>query len=146
MSMKANVMIGDWMRHANGECYQVRRIDGFSDGTINFACGSPHLWDYNNKFEPIPLTKEILEENGFEKVIRKTVAGDYTVWEWRWSDDGSMDEDFQNYVGIWYDLSHNINLEIRLAMSDGGSLCIDYVHELQQALRLYGIDKEIIIK
>ena len=74
-----------------------------------------------NEIVPIPLTTEILEQNGFERV-----NGDYQ-------------DVFYVYDGI------------ELLIDDGYTLfgqCkmqIMYVHELQHALRLCGINKEIII-
>ena len=124
--MKTTVlMIGDWMRHANGKCYQVTRIDGLSDGNVHFACGTPHLWEYNNKFEPIPLTDDILKANGFILAKGKAVIEEigcaiiYVKYE-------RLDEDWMlNY---------------------GDSLWpIKYVHELQHALRLCNIEKEIVL-
>ena len=102
--MKANeLMVGDWLKHANGKYYRVTRIDVLGDyNSIHYACGFPHLWEYNNKFEPIPLTPEILEKNGFKRVIPSERTKVY--------------------------LTH-----------------IKYVHELQHALRLCGIEKEIIL-
>lgn len=67
--MKENeLMIGDWVQHASGKYFRITRIDMWNNGSIHFACGHIHLWDYNNKFSPIPLTAEILKKNGFEKV------------------------------------------------------------------------------
>lgn len=114
------LMVGDWLQHANGKYFQVTRIDMWGDGSVHFACGHPHLWEYNNEFSPIPLTPEILEKNGFHK-----------VWNGSWKLNNTnllIDEDNGFYVGISM-------LSLRL----------DYVHELQHILRLCGIDKKIPI-
>ena len=70
--MKANelkstdLMVGDWVMNANGKPMQVKSIV-FG----HFACaenGGANCWEYNNNFEPIQITPEILEKNGFENV------------------------------------------------------------------------------
>lgn len=123
--MNANeLMIGDWVKHINGTPYQVTCI---KDG--HFACSIPHLWEYNNKFEPIPLTAEILEKNGFveqEYGWRKLNAANWCI-----------------YINIF-------NGKERYALSVLGintqvTLHGYYVHELQHALRLCGIEKQITI-
>lgn len=117
-------MIGDWVQHASGKYFRITRIDMWSDGSIHFACGHPHLWDYNNKFSPIPLTAEILKKNGFEKV-----NGEYQ--DVFYCCDG-LDLLIDDRLEPWgYTLYGVLELPIR------------YVHTLQHALRLAGIDKTI---
>lgn len=57
------LMIGDFLRHSNGQIMPVVRIESSC-----FACGTPHCWDYNNRYEFIELTEELLKKNGFMKV------------------------------------------------------------------------------
>lgn len=116
------LMIGDWMQHANGKYYQVTRIDGLHDGRIHFACGTPHLWEYNNKFEPIPLTPEILHDNGFTN----------TEFYAELLFDG------------WQVLADCRHLKAKNQDSSIDIPC-EYVHQLQQAFRLCNIEKEIIL-
>lgn len=120
-----NLMIGDWLQHANGKCYRVTRIDGLHDGRIHFACGTPHLWEYNNKFSSIPLTAEILEKNGFEKDVNMYVCTDGKKFN------------------IIYWIKDNF-LEVQNHLyEEGVDIDCYYLHELQHALRLCGIEKEI---
>lgn len=80
-----------------------------------------------NEIEPIPLTPEILEKNGFEK-------------EW--------DEDIMLMVcdniivetGDNYKLYKDGKMYLRRVLAP-----LYYVHQLQHALRLCGIEKEIIL-
>ena len=124
-----DLMIGDWVQHASGKYFRITRIDMRSDGSIHFACGHPHLWDYNNKFSPIPLTAEILEKIGFSKY--EMPSGDYEY------------KCHSNLVQIsrcksqycWYISIEHVILCLK----------IKYVHELQHALRLCGIEKEIVL-
>ena len=127
MIKASELMLGDWLRHAGtGELMQVTRIDAIRGGG-HFACGSPHCWEYNNRFEPVPLTAEILEKNGFEYhsgergMYGVTTANYYAI-------EGSphifCDGD---PFAVWFE----------------DEVPIRYVHELQLVLRLCGIEKDI---
>ena len=101
--MKANeLMIGDWVIGCSGEPFKIGIVD-------------PDFL-YWNEIQPIPLTPEILEKNGF------ICDG----WSW------------------WY-----LDFRIVLSTSKGVSVVcgrqkrFEFVHELQHALRLCGIEKEI---
>lgn len=137
--MKAtDLMIGDWVQNPLGYKAQVLDIhyikdegDGYGGG-YRIHIGKSNLgvvqWLEEKDIEPIPLTPKILEKNGFLK-----------------SDDFfCMAEDFYDIDiieisdGIWrvrYD-----NLECS-AITDTFHIC--FVHELQHALRLCKINKEI---
>ncbi len=127
MIKASELMLGAWLRHAGtGELMQVTRIDAIRGGG-HFACGSPHCWEYNNRFEPVPLTAEILEKNGFEYhsgergMYGVTTANYYAI-------EGSphifCDGD---PFAVWFE----------------DEVPIRYVHELQLVLRLCGIEKDI---
>ena len=78
-------------------------------------------------YRPIPLTEEILKANDFEYRHKNFAALSYEhpfqleIVEW-------PDE---NGIGLWM---------------VKGLLKIRYVHELQHALRLCGVDKELIVE
>ena len=74
-------------------------------------------------FFPIPLTSEILEKNGFVYNAIPFVDG----WE---------------QFGLTLYLGGN---GYRINCGINRSLIIDFVHELQHALKLCGIDKEITL-
>lgn len=121
--MKANeLMIGDWLQHASGKYFQVTRIDMWSDGSVHFACGHPHLWEYNNEFSPVPLTAEILERN-----FVKNGTNRYVVYG-----GNSYIKDMTNFFEL-----HINFVDFKLEQQ------IFYVHKLQHALKLCGIEKEI---
>ncbi len=91
-------------------------------------------------FEEIPLTPEILEKNGF-KVYEQDFTSN-TVYEF-----GSLDymefEGFHKYFDIGSKITYrHFGREITYIHS---LMRIYFVHELQHALRLCGINKEIII-
>ena len=71
--------------------------------------------------QPIPLTPEILEENGFERV------------------NGEYQDVFYVYDGI------ELLIDDVYTLFGQCKMPIKYVHELQHALRLCGINKEIEI-
>lgn len=84
------------------------------------------------KLEPIPLTPEILEKNG---IVEGRVEDIYSVFRHNdFTVTPDIDDDYQKcwmlYVG---NRDHDANI------------CIHYVHELQHALRLCGIEKEIVL-
>ena len=75
-------------------------------------------WLANSK--PIPLTAEILEKNGFD-----------------------CNQDAKTSIGLVYHECARITEYGEEVLEDGKM--IRYVHELQHALKLCGIDKEIVL-
>lgn len=126
-------MLGDWVRHGFGHEGKVTAIDsnvvtvydkGFDDGDGH--CEVTFAW---NEIKPIPLTTEILEKNGF-----KRVPIDY---------DKEMRSECYACDGIDWVIYANQFMLCRKGDWVGLGIDITYVHELQHALRLTGIEKEI---
>lgn len=117
--------IGDWVRHTfYEENMQIARIDGDSErvlaerGKLSISC---HL----NHFEPIRLTPEILEKNGCLHTAENRILCD-------WFDGRITVRKYNNRE--WYELFVGSNqMKFKLM----------FVHQLQHALRLAGIEKEI---
>lgn len=119
--MKANeLMVGDWVYRP--DCYdQVKEtrqngIIGLDSlrGLIGFS-----------EIEPIPLTTEILEKNGFE---------DWDGWSIYSPENTGIEI---AWLGTILKIGGECgNLELP---------AIEYVHQLQHALRLCGITREIIV-
>ena len=90
--------------------------------------------------EPIPLTPEILEKNGFERKMRYIPI--YEGYKYYVIDRG-------NDVCIEYDgmrISLVLLYECYTGSIESNGICpLDYVHELQHALKLCGIEKEIVL-
>lgn len=89
------------------------------------------------EFEPIPLTSEILEKNGFELDDRIKDYRLYTGIDNRVTADN--DKEYMNSNNEWY---------VHVDSEDFYSIAkceLTYVHELQHLLRLCKIDKEFII-
>ena len=124
--MKANeLMIGDWVIDGKNIA-QITSItcDGIIETTFNKSSNIEVI-------EPIPLTPEILEKNGF--------IGDKNVCKSKVRDD-SKDELWQCEYA-WY--LKNLRIKNLTNSSIARLYNIMFVHELQHALRLCGINKEI---
>ena len=147
--MKAeDLMIGDWVS-LNGSNYQVQDI--LKKGVIklyeNTKYGEHTLeltTDYIEDFiEPIPLTTEILEKNGFRLM---TSGSDYIPYY--------TDTEFyeiQKDYSVCLEYGGGLVKLVCLYESYTNSIesswvtLLKYTHELQHALKLCGIDKEIIL-
>lgn len=109
--MKATeLMIGDWVRNDLGETQQVAELHE-NWAMLSYNDTYPYDW-----LEPIPITPEILEKNGFRDIDKGENCDGFDIY-WRNGNDG-----------------YSINTQ---------DLHLHYVHELQHALRLCGIDKTI---
>ena len=157
--MKANeLMIGDWLEVIldNGKYKDYARVANLSDnGAIELAItGEPGAYwslDGNDDIKPIPLTIEILEKNGFHLMHGFGYSETYPTYGWG-------DKDGDKYISVdvrFYDdepigsVQHLVKIN-RDSMKEDGvdsihSCDIDYVHKLQHALRLCGIEKEIVL-
>lgn len=93
------------------------------------------IWcDY---LDPIPLTTEILEKNGF-KNTSVIILGTPKM---RWAS-----EDGRTVITIWIDDTTPMEIRKNAYYEDEESYLLPFpgcVHELQHALRLCGIEKEI---
>lgn len=116
--MKAEeLQIGDWVKLCNkkGEWLDNSQVDL---NLLNRQAEDIVV------FEPIPITHEILKENGFKK---KDVFDGWVHYESFPLIDFVLHEDDEGY---YIDL-----MDAR----------IKYIHQLQQAMRLCGINKEITL-
>lgn len=125
--MEANeLMIGDWVL-INGTPMQIQAINDI-DGEImagdELYCLIEDRAHSEDKVKPIPLTPEILEKNGF---VRSSV-----FVEWKYERNGI-------YM-LWKPFPW---LQISTNEAEVKNEC-EYVHKLQHALKLCGIDKEIV--
>ena len=115
-------MIGDWVKPYGSYEGVYAKITSIEPNRINLLTtgGNPHN-STEDKIYGIPLTPEILEKNGFRN-------GD-TLWY--------LEEDN-------FELEHNNNDSFIWIVGDVYIVAIiKYVHQLQQALRLSKIRKEI---
>lgn len=137
--MKANeLMIGDWVQNplgAKGWVKEIRLIPKDSDGfggyyLVDIAYskdGDSYARLEAKELNPIPLTPEILKNNGFVYFHKNFASLSYEhpfkLEMVEWPDENGLG-------GLW-------------------TVCniikIQFVHELQHALRLCGINHEIIL-
>lgn len=127
-----DLMVGDWVYDTilkGNTKVEILSLSGIR--------GDYHdnVWD-EKTFEPVPLTAEILEKNGFVLInnfYRFSVQDVYdeVVVDVRISEEGCCRVDAEHCS------DEIIEAEI--------SAKIWNVHELQHALRLCGIDKEIVL-
>ena len=140
--MKTNeLQIGDYVNY-RGQIIKVTSL--YDKGGSNEVGWSDKesVWVNADNVEPIPLTAEILEKNGWIKTkyaygrdcmeihgadeLPEGVDNALSMARW------SIDENYQyHFLGLYMwkgsVMQHNVH----------------YVHQLQHAFRIFGIDKEI---
>lgn len=117
--MKANeLMIGDWVKFQNSDlCHMVYAVQGKSVKVDNM------YWHKADKLKPIPITPDILEQNGFVKEY------------------GAAWNTYRHSIKKWFVL---FKKEFGISLHIGETeFRIDYVHELQHLMRLFHIEIEI---
>lgn len=134
--MKANeLMIGDLVivkTPIEEKATKVAEI--YANGIIAEDSGS-YL---NDEISPVPLSPEILEKNGWQKFNTYHILqlGDGISLWFYWFENRFERE----WRGIDEWDGHRERVEITFR-----SKGVEYVHELQHALRLSGIEKEIVL-
>lgn len=136
--MKANeLMIGDWVAQKHSglllKVSEVRPPYVIADGED----GQFH----EDTLEPILLTSEILEQNGF---VTKDKPDDWKGYRSYYYKNGSTGISFKVYHDTGkYEWSGTCEISLN---SMPYWVRFKYLHELQNILRTYGIDKEITTK
>lgn len=127
--MKASeLMIGDYVKFL-GRIRKIKSIISKDTGVeISFE-GKNTVVVSLDEIEPIPLTREILEKNGwkwnhYHTGIKVTIGTLHIVWGF-----------YENCISV-SDWAEDADSQIT-------SLRCRYVHTLQNTLRLCGIEKEI---
>lgn len=116
------LMIGDWVKFKNSDlCHQVYAVQGKSVKV------DKQYWHKDDNLHPIPLTGEILKANGFNREGGASYwhEGDRDACILHWNKDKD-----QLVIGSPCD-------ECMVKMN------VRYVHELQHAFKLAGIDFNI---
>ena len=135
--MKANeLMIGDWVECVDSTHKEkvYAQIDAIEEGQTCILVRLDNCnWFLDISFiKPIPLTRNILESNG-------------------WSPVEGVCASILRHNGYNLSILHWAKPGVNLTIDKGGygpnlvCMPIYYVHELQHALRLCGIEKEIIL-
>ena len=164
--MKAeDLMIGDYCRvwreglciKNKGTIVKVLAIDAENRFEKRGLVGCAHCHPLDGQFDggiwceyldPIPLTPEILEKNGFD--VNGIPEDMQPVEERDWSDDtyvwSRQETPYERtQVSVYMDDPDNFFAEIICQHCHVDGVHINYVHELQHALKLCGISKEIVL-
>lgn len=137
------LMIGDWVFNTYHEKnVQITPYDFFTHG--HYPDGTQYITVSHSvvsgqDFEPIPITPEILKKNGFELIELKPEG-------WLWHE--FLVHDYRNYIFIQFekDCEEVRYCEIRYRNKIYSNLkIIQYVHELQHIIKVYKINKEIML-
>lgn len=129
--MKANeLMIGDWVQHPvyMGNLVPCRVVGISTEITVEFDTGA-RKYEALNFAQPIPLTAEILVKNGFADFRKHDEDG---MHHFEYCINGMRIDQLADTLFVWI-----------CPATDNSILTIKYVHELQHALKLCGIDKNI---
>lgn len=132
-------MVGDWVANQNDSPMQIVAVD--EDNAYACEGNEERPWifgdDEDYKPEPIILTSEILEKNGWQSFVPTAYTccqnhlsikneGDIHI-EWN-REDGTL--------SVWVDYS-----EDEEGTNPNLKASVKYVHELQDALRLIGLNE-----
>ena len=130
--MKANeLMIGDWVQCTYWhnphilQVYELKRVSNDELKIVVVEDALPLVFQ-EMYIEPIPLTAEVLEKNGWK------YNPDIKAYEW---------QDKAFYISIIMDGKTRIYVGNDYIFG----MALGAVHELQHALRLCGIDKEMVL-
>lgn len=141
MSKCSEFMIGDWISPSDRDIPMRATCVDEDYVFADFEGNKGDMWEFDDKkYKPgvIPLTKEILEKNGFKAL------DDKGIWHCSVDVRCSYSKELGNDI-----MPHSIDIEgienggwfefgINKCLWAGVSIC--YVHELQHALRLAGLN------
>ena len=116
------LMIGDWL------LYKSDSLENAFPIQVTREMFNKELVVWKDRFEPIPLTPEVLEKNGFEPIK-----------------EGRFPTLKNCYGDILFQLEGIKNEYIRNTLYMFKNIPIFYVHELQHVLKLCKIYKEIVV-
>ena len=130
MKANENLMVGDWVKFKGSDLYHQVKV--VSNKSIKF---DNQKWFAKSSVKPIPLTPEILEKNGFKVTRNMSSSGNKDVWSLCVSKNKVFHiiehHNKRKFPYFWIELGSNSDIK--------------YVHQLQHALRLCGIEKEIVL-
>ena len=120
----SDLSVGDWVRYRDRE-WQVCSLYKFTE-EVGLWRKDSQFCEYVSDLHPIPLTPEILEKNGLCVVEEDADFSEYELF-------GSENFSIFHTKGT---------LHYRLETPQASVVCWN-VHQLQHALRLAGVEKEI---
>ena len=134
-------MIGDWVKKGTlfGQVVDIEQKEKYAVVGVELIGEGYDVYIVED-LEPIPLTQEILEKNGWKHEFDKT---EYMV-KYELAQKG------KNCWMMWAIKEHNLDIQrqdekLNMYNLKVQKVCIpcDYVHYLQHAIRLCEIEKEI---
>ena len=127
-----SLMIGDWVIY-KGEHTLIYEIDDYYERINTEPDGYDSIKYINvSEIEPIPLTSEILEKNGFKHYLTEEGDDNFDYTEGNLG--YCLNRTTDGYMSC-IDVTHSFTI----------TGLIKYVHELQHILHLCGIEKEIVL-
>ena len=136
------IMVGDWVEcvDSSHEKKAYAQIDSIEEGQTCILVRFDNCnWFLDISFiKPIPITGEILEKNGFKEVNKG--YGSWSLYKYKY--DGCT-KTTQCHI-FWSKTEAYLKIiSYTYEFGDFERIGIQYVHELQHALRLCGIETEI---
>lgn len=127
-----DVMVGDYLQNTNGNVGRVIGVQPYNQAPseIIMSYNGGTCFSDVKMLNPISLTAETLEKNGFKR------EGRYFIIE-----DDYYDVSIREITDSIWRVKY-CNTEFSTFDS---ILHIAFIHELQHALRLFGIEKEIVL-
>lgn len=146
--MKAEeLMVGDWVHYKmylgkDGIYEKDIRINNIYGSEVNCELRGYEIISgkRSSNLYPIPLTSEILEKNGFKYTDNHTLQGSNT-YLLRYEQNG-FDYTITYKLDDWFAVDSYDDRMYRIFEMETGRWC---VHQLQHALKLCGINKEIVL-
>lgn len=150
MMKVSELMVGDWVKSPHGNIAQVVEIvcEETTDGNFEYFVTLSDTFDFHiSEIEPIALTAEILEKNGFN---RNNVGYNGICYQWSCGElvfascFSCHNENLT--VPSWFMMTIvNNELDYRTQLNSNCNFPCAYVHQLQHAMGICGIEKEIIL-
>ena len=140
--IKSNVEPDAYFMHEDMYPGQVVKVEEILSNGINPDWMGGEVNDYlvEDAIEPIPLTRKLLEKNGFEDGEYRNYCG----FVWKLKAEGFREIGLTISLKQGYLWGEKIKQDFPNSVGDKFNIPnIQYVHQLQHALRLCGIEKEI---
>ena len=129
------LMVGDWITDNNGFRWQIICVgDDYAYATFEGNEGDP--WEFEDKDDqpqPIEITAELLKANGWEIYTYELSYKKYTSLYYK-EVNGNLLEWKRGTLAVWLEYGRCNN-----GMYSDIVIPVNYVHQLQQVLRIAGM-------
>ena len=133
-------MIGDWVYVPHsGSATHYGQVKAIYESCVSVYLGNDSWAGGAEALKPVPLTPEILEKNGFVETDVVVVGTRKMIWE---------SEDSRTEITIWMDDTMPMDIRKNIYYEDEVCYTLPFactVHDLQHALLLCNISKEIVL-